>query len=508
MHKRLFLLLLILVAFSLVLYIKPLQYVITGLMTRIALGIDLSIFSNTEGKFIYFSYPSSITVGSTANFDSIFENKGSLDITERIEIHIKNSSLDTISSSYDDYYNLASLASRNFSTTWTPTSSGTYWVIARATYNSTEETKTEEINASFTVTSATTAETTMPVLLGGGGGVYPGFAMPVIIPKYNITLDYPKAIELAVNESSTISIHVTNTGNADLHNLLLLPTLEKLQWAVYPKNISVLTPNTTAIFLISIKVPYYAEEKNYLLDFTLISKEISEKGHIVIKISKMEEISSIKHSIENYDLLIRKIENEVVKAAAEGRNVTKSLISLGDARMELDHAKNLVNLGTTEALKHLELVRQHLITAVIELANSIIPRARTLIYYLILIVILAFLLVLVLLKKSKSKHITKPMKLLLKDERRKYKKKLEEIERLHSKKKINEKIYELKHEEIVDKIREIEEQIIMRFGDTKQKFIFNDLKKAWVEGIITKKVYIKAREKIADKILSRKINWI
>jgi len=149
-----------------------------------------------------------------------------------------------------------------------------------------------------------------------------------------------------------------------------------------------------------------------------------------------------------------------------------------------------------------------LITAVIELANSIIPRARTLIYYLILIVILAFLLVLVLLKKSKSKHITKPMKLLLKDERRKYKKKLEEIERLHSKKKINEKIYELKHEEIVDKIREIEEQIIMRFGDTKQKFIFNDLKKAWVEGIITKKVYIKAREKIADKILSRKINWI
>jgi hypothetical protein len=128
---------------------------ITGLVSESI--ISLGIANATLGKFVYFSYPSQIKLqcvvqGDPITFNALFENIGNLNITERVEIHVKNSSLDTIASYYDDSHNLTPLEDRNFSATWTPTK-GTYWVIANASYNSTLENKTAEENHSFEVTA-------------------------------------------------------------------------------------------------------------------------------------------------------------------------------------------------------------------------------------------------------------------------------------------------------------------------------------------------------------------
>jgi hypothetical protein len=130
---------------------------ITGLVSESELMLSLSIANTTLGKFIYFSYPLQVNLGcdvaQNVTFTVVFENIGNNNITERIVIYVKNSSLDTIASYYDDYYNLAPLDFRNFSVNWTSSSKGTYWVIANASYNSTFENKTEVESHSFVVTS-------------------------------------------------------------------------------------------------------------------------------------------------------------------------------------------------------------------------------------------------------------------------------------------------------------------------------------------------------------------
>lgn len=509
MHKKFLVLVFLILLIIFIFKLKTIQQTITGLLAKIAIGIDISIASNTDGEFIYLSYPSQATVNTPVSFETIFMNNGSLNITTRIGLHIKDSSLNTLSSSYDDYHELALLQTRNFSRTWTPTSAGTYWIVADTTYNSTEETKTAQMNASFTVTGV--SETTVtPLDVGGGGGAaYPLPAVPVLVPTYVLTLDYPKSVSLAINESSVISIFAANDGNSELYNLSMSIYVDKIEWRVDPEEVLVLTPNTTVIFLISVEVPPDAEQKVYTMDFTLESKETSTSGKILINVTKMEPIDILGSSIKNYELLIEKIDEEIEKAAAEGRNVTLLIKSLREARMNLDLAKYFFELGNlTETQKQLQIVRLNLIKTVSDLASSIIPRTRLYLYLILLIIILIFLVIIVAFKKKvKIKRTIKPMIEILKEEKKRLKNNLKEIEILYSKRQIDEKTYNLRVKEIEKKIEKIEKQIILKFGDIKQLSIYMDLKKAYIKGTITKRVYDKAKEKLADDITSKKISW-
>jgi hypothetical protein len=125
----------------------------TGLVSESI--IRLNTINSTQGKFIYFSYPLNIILEcgndpDNVTFEVLFRNIGNLNITERIEIHVVNSSYYTVASYYDDTYNLSPSDTRNFTVSWKP-SKGTYLVIANASYNSTEENKTEVENHSFVV---------------------------------------------------------------------------------------------------------------------------------------------------------------------------------------------------------------------------------------------------------------------------------------------------------------------------------------------------------------------
>jgi hypothetical protein len=157
MNKKFILLFLVL--FILFIYSRFFFKSITGFISEF-LSLSLSVKSTTEGRFIYFSYPSliylknesgKIILSQNATFNVTFMNTGNFNISGRIVIYVKNSTLHTLGTYYDDYFYLSPLGIKNFSATYQPNVTETYWVIANATYNSTEENKTTVENATFDV---------------------------------------------------------------------------------------------------------------------------------------------------------------------------------------------------------------------------------------------------------------------------------------------------------------------------------------------------------------------
>jgi len=447
----------------------------------------------------------------------IFENNGTENVTVEIEIHVKDSSLNTVNSNYDDNYTLASLGIRNFSASWTPTTTGTYWVIANATYSSSVETKTVEENRSFSVTS-TPVTTVLTTPAAGGGGV----GIPTIV-VYNLTLEYPEYFYLSPGETTEISVLTTNNGNVDLHDLSLSVLVEKIEWRVHPENVSVLPTNTSQMFLILVTAPPDILSKDYTLNFTLKSREITEKGQIIVIVSPISICSEVERAISNTEFLIDKISTEIEKAVAQGRNVTSALKNLREAREEFDTVKELYrSRKCEEAKENLRSVRGHLEQVVVLLAESIQPVLYVpltfleflkmgklwttgIIFVVIIIIILTILLVVLIAKKKiKIRAIIKPAIVALDENRQRQKKRLQDLEKSYLKKQIIKKTYDRERILIEREIEKIEEQILTRYGTVKQLSVFEDLKKAYIEGIISKKIYYKTREKLANDIISEK----
>ena len=498
MYKKYFILFFILLAFVALFYSKILLNVITGLV-----NLGLSIASVTTGEFIYFLYPSEVTLGDSATFDTIFENTGNFNITVGIKIYIKDSSLNAVTSFYDDNYTLRTGDTRSFSATWTPTTTGTYWVFANASYNSSVESNTTEQNASFNVVAAGVT----PAVEAPAGG---GAAAKII--TYNLTLEYPESVNLSLGESSIIPIYATNYGDTDLHNLLLSVSLEDIEWEIQPKNVSVLPVNSTVVFYISVSVPSDALNKNYTLDFTLKSDEVTKSGQIIIIVYPVELCPEVERSINNYESIIDRATMEIEKATREGRNISSALNYLLNAKGKLELAKKSYESNNCgEAKTHLDLVRENLREFASELSKSIKPKIELAIIEtwwiigIVLIFVIPLILIVMLLakRKAKEKVVTKPIIIILKEKREKHKKSLKDLKKSYTRKQISEKTYNKKRAEIEREIVKIEGQILMQFGSERQRTIFEDLKKAYKEGIISKKIYNLTREKLINNIISK-----
>lgn len=501
MYKKYFILFFILLTFVALFYYRILLNVITGLLTT----IGISIASITTGEFIYFSYPSEVTLGDSATFETTFENTGNLNVTVAIEIHVLDSSLNTVTSSYDNNYTLRMGDTRNFSATWTPTATGTYWVIVNASFNSSAATNSTEENASFSVVSAEV----VPVVeapAGRGGGA------PAKVITYNLTLEYPESVTLTQGESSIIPIYATNYGDTDLNNLLLSVSLEGIEWEIEPENVSILPVNSTAMFYISVLVSSDALSKNYTLNFTLKSNEVRESGQIIIKVYPIELCEEVERAINNYEALIDRATAEIEKAIAEGRNVTSTLAYLFNAKEELELAKRFyASNDCGEAKVHLELVKENLKKLASELAKSIKPRVKYviiktwwiigIIFFVIALILPIF--ILIAKRRKRVKYVTKPMIIILKEKREKQKKNLRDLKKSYTRKQISENTYNRKKTEIEKEIVKIEEQILTQFGSERQKTVFKDLKKAYTEGIINRKTYNLTRQKLVNNIISK-----
>jgi PGF-pre-PGF domain-containing protein len=144
----------ILIALVLELHFKVFSSAITGLYSAI---LSLAISSVTDGTISYFSYPLIVNKYEEANFFVEFRNIGSMNLTEKIEIHVNNSNHQTIASYYDDNVTLVAGASREFNATFTPNRTGIYYVFVRVPYDN----KTAETSKRFRVVpEESTKETT------------------------------------------------------------------------------------------------------------------------------------------------------------------------------------------------------------------------------------------------------------------------------------------------------------------------------------------------------------
>jgi ribosomal protein L19 len=460
-------------------------------------GISLSITKYTYARFTYIAYPTEVASGSPAVFSTILDNLGSVNITETITITVKDSSLNTVATYTDNSATLAPLGMRNYSASWTATSGGTYWVIFSAAYNSTES-KTAEENRTFNVTGVTT--TTLP----GPSPWYPSpVTIPTIIPVINMTLDYTNFLNLTLNESSLIPLYITNNGNTDLHNLSVHVQVDTIQWEVRPNNLTVLPPGTTVIFFISVQIPERAEQHNYTMEFSVVSAELVKTGKVTITVHKVELCTEVERAIRSYASLVDRIDVETTKAASQGRNVTLVLMHLSSARAEFDSSKDLYRKGKCdEARQKLENVKRYLEYAILELAQSIIPTSPIIFYIAVIILVAIIVAVIIVLIKARARIIVKPLFAMLSEDRKKHRERIKELDKAYRKKHVDRSDYEKEREKAEEELDRIENEIMARFGSKKQQSLLEDVKKSYIEGIISKEVYIKSRERLVDKIIS------
>ncbi len=407
MHRKSIALIAILAAILLSLNFQFILGSITGFVTLTEqLTINLSVSNSTEGKIIYFLYPSYVVEDNPASFIVNFKNIGNQNFTGRIEIHIYDSANNAVESFYDDNFTLAPLEIDSFFTTWTPDELGTYYASARVPYDN----KTAEENRTFEVISSAPPTTLPPVS-------HPGYYLgpTPVIPVINLTLDYPEIVNLTQGESSLIDIDAFNLGNVDLHNLSLSAISEEFILDIHPTEVSILKAQSSTTFLMSVQIPVDTEINEYPINFSVSSEEITETGEITINVMLLEVCMEVEQSIENYDYLLDKMLVELQKAMAEDRNVTIAMDYLDKAKKEFDLAKELFGSDNCEAAKiRLENVKMYLEKTIVELARAIrLPKPSLIVFLnvgLIILILLLLLLAYIKRKKKKKKKRKKKRK--------------------------------------------------------------------------------------------------
>jgi hypothetical protein len=372
---------------------KIFSQAITGLATLTReLTLSLSIEKATKGEIIYFVYPSYVIKGDPANFYIVFQNTGNQNLTEKIEVYIKDSEDNILASFHDENKTLEPLEMKSFFVTWDTSNLGTYQIFVEVPYDG----QTERLNRSFEVISKEALPVYYPIY------TYLPAAPPIIPAIVNLTLLYPKQINLTQNESFLIYIYAINFGNIDLRNLSLSAEVEGIEWDVEPKSLSVLPTRSSFIFLLGIRVPPGAESGDYSLKFEVRSDKTKQTGSLTVTVSPIEMCPEVERAIKNYALLIDKISAEVEKAASQGRNVTLASHNLEKAKLELETAKELYLLNDCKGAKnHLELLKYHLEKAVIELTKTVpVPFPY---FTLIRILLIAFVFIIIFLAMMKKK---------------------------------------------------------------------------------------------------------
>jgi len=377
-------------------------------------GFNVSVQGKLDGKLLL-SYQPWLQIGSSQNIYAEFVNIGAYSVTARIEERIYsyvNGSLVPLAYYYDSQIFLPEGFRRGFSTVFLPSSTGLYYIQARATYND----KVIETWGAFPVfypptTTITIYSPTVTAISGGAGG---GATVSPLVSTPQVNFSYPEKVQLFKGSSTLINITVKNTGGVALHNLkLYVSTTNSINFVINPKQVSSLTVGDTTVFLIFINTPSNAPEGSYSFDFELNSDEITEGRSILLEVlsSPASLEDELQHSILNSELLISEIEREILSASLKGFNVDMASQSLNAAKTNLENAKKYFELKDfNQTEKELNILNINVQDAVLQLASSamFIYKAPTLslslILLMIIIFVIAFALIYLYWKEKKEKR--------------------------------------------------------------------------------------------------------
>ncbi|MEM7821652.1 MAG: NEW3 domain-containing protein [Candidatus Aenigmatarchaeota archaeon] len=359
--------------------------------------LEVSVKEKTDGKLLL-AYEPSIEIGNQQKMYAEFINTGTKQITTKIELRVYgylNNTLKPLAYYYDISVPLEAGMRKGFSSVFVPPDVGLYYIQSKAHY----DTKVIETWGAFYV------------------HLPPSGVIPIYVPSYpptppptpppgvpKLELEYPPSVKLYIGEKKLISVTVKNLGNAPAHNLKLYTSVSSLlNVSVSPKQVSILNPNQSVVFVISIEIPSTTEEGVYPIEFETMNDEgVKKRGEISIQVFSIppSEEEEIYEKILNYEFLISEIQKEINYAFFEGYDVKVANESLKIARVSLENAKKYFRLGKIEDTK-MELKKSEMFIedAAFQLASLtlLVYRPPAVLWWQILFAILLMVLIVLIL---------------------------------------------------------------------------------------------------------------
>ncbi|MEM5836531.1 MAG: hypothetical protein QW451_01175 [Candidatus Aenigmatarchaeota archaeon] len=369
--------------------------------------LEVSVKEKTDGKLLL-AYEPSIEIGNQQKIYAEFINTGTKQVTAKIELKVYgyvNNTLKPLAYYYDVSVPLDPGMRRGFKSVFVPPSVGLYYIQAKAYY----DTKVVETWGAFSVNLP--RGEIIPIYK-------PVYAPPPALPQLpgvpDLQLEYPSSLKFYLGEKKLIGINVKNIGNAPVHNLkLYISTSSSINFSIFPKQVSILTPNQSVVLVISVEIPLEMEEGIYPFEFETMNDEgVKKRGEISIQVLSIPppEEEEIYGKILNYEFLISEIQHEINQAFLEGYDVKVANETLKVARETLESAKSYFNLKKFgDAKKELGKVERFVEEAALQLASSTlyIYKPPAILWWIILLMILftaIIVLIFLYLRKKEKKR--------------------------------------------------------------------------------------------------------
>jgi hypothetical protein len=425
LSKKTFYLVLLALSFSFLGFLlKEANKEITGYASSYdALGV--SIDSNTKIRVTVFDYDTYVLFGNTTQMTFEVQNSGSTGYDERIEVYIKNSTLDNLAYYYDAQTYLGPGDRESFQLIYLPPELGVYYIQLRVPY---AETKRLEMWGVFVVyeepppgpTTTTIPDSEEGVIVTGAYGDYAVATRDYIQgekapSKRPFLLDAlriyaPEMIDVPIGKTTISHVKVENIGNSTLHSFRVITYSESIDVDFFPKVLPSLPPNTSSVFMFTIKPPPGVEPNIYSLGLEFTSNEYTVVKKILLNVTDVNLKDLVYQMILNYKYIIAEIEDQINQASENGYKVSRLVTMLEGIKVDLRTAEDYYNKANyITAYEKLQEIREDIQKLLLELALLLIPREVFLSGWRLLIPIAFLLLLLIILliyliKKSKEKE--------------------------------------------------------------------------------------------------------
>ncbi|MBW6461431.1 MAG: hypothetical protein K0B07_00055 [DPANN group archaeon] len=229
-----------------------------------------------------------------------------------------------------------------------------------------------------------------------------------------VTLSHPDKISVRPGQSSVVYVIVNNTGTMTLRRMMLLPRIiGNIKIEAQPMNIQTLKGGQSAIFMITLDVPYDIYNRTYPLDFKVLFDKDSRAGHIDVEVGPGNLEDDLLNIILNYRYIITRLTSERDKLYFEGKNTTLLDEYISDADYDLVIAKENYDLGDYGPVReYLNETLNHLEDAVLELASlrksdTFVLFATNVWFLIVLMIIISIVIAEVYMHKRKHKKYIK-----------------------------------------------------------------------------------------------------
>ncbi|MFH7903897.1 MAG: hypothetical protein QW409_03025 [Candidatus Aenigmatarchaeota archaeon] len=198
-----------------------------------------------------------------------------------------------------------------------------------------------------------------------------GAPISTIPEKYDVEIIYPEVLNVSSGDVIDFYIKVINKGNTLSEVTFNYSFADFLRLElIYPKKISKLFFNETAIFLFRLNASSNIEDNESFQDFCFISKEIQKCFKIKIVIKKLEEEKKIENLISYYENIIKELTKEIAYLESIEKDVELAKKYLENASYHLLAAKNLYRFKFyQDSIRELDATRSYIILTILEITK-------------------------------------------------------------------------------------------------------------------------------------------